>query len=81
MAAYCREINATVDAQRFVDYYTANGWKVGGKAPMRDWKATVRNWHNNDQKRGPHRNGKPDIVERQGPALLNFIAGDQNSDS
>lgn len=40
---YCREIGSTIDAQRFVDYYAANGWKVG-KNPMRDWKAMVRRW-------------------------------------
>ena len=32
-----------VDAQRFVDYYEANGWKVG-RNPMRSWQATARNW-------------------------------------
>lgn len=31
------------DATRFIDHYTANGWKVG-KNPMKDWKATIRNW-------------------------------------
>jgi len=25
------------------DYYESNGWKVG-RNPMKDWKATVRNW-------------------------------------
>ena len=40
---YCRERGNTVDAGRFVDYYTANGWKVG-KNPMKDWKAAVRTW-------------------------------------
>lgn len=40
---YCRERNNNVDAQRFVDYYTSNGWKVG-KNPMKDWKAAVRTW-------------------------------------
>lgn len=40
---YCRDIGSAVDAQRFVDYYTANGWLVG-KNPMRDWKAMVRRW-------------------------------------
>jgi predicted phage replisome organizer len=42
--AYCVERNNNVDAERFVDYYTSNGWKVGGKSPMKDWKAAVRNW-------------------------------------
>lgn len=31
------------DATRFIDFYTANGWKVGKNA-MKDWKATVRTW-------------------------------------
>lgn len=40
---YCFERNNRVDAQRFIDYYTSNGWRVG-KNPMKDWKAAVRNW-------------------------------------
>ena len=44
--AYCQERGNSVDAQRFVDYYGANGWKVG-KNPMKDWKAAVRTWENN----------------------------------
>lgn len=32
-----------VDPERFIDYYTANGWSVG-KNRMKDWKAVVRNW-------------------------------------
>ncbi len=40
---YCFERNNNVDAQRFIDYYTSNGWKVG-KNSMKDWKAAVRNW-------------------------------------
>lgn len=43
LKAYCLERNNGVDAERFLDYYTANGWKVG-KNPMRDWKAAVRTW-------------------------------------
>ena len=41
--AYCKERNKGVDAQKWFDYYTSNGWKVG-KNPMRDWKAAVRTW-------------------------------------
>ena len=41
--AYCEERNNGVDAQRWCDYYEANGWKVG-KNPMKDWKASVRTW-------------------------------------
>lgn len=41
--AYCTERQNNVDAERFVDYYTSNGWRVG-KNPMKDWKAAVRTW-------------------------------------
>lgn len=46
--AYCLERNNNVDAERFIDYYTANGWKVG-KNPMKDWKAAVRTWERSSQ--------------------------------
>lgn len=40
---YCRERGNSIDAERFVDFYTAKGWKVGAQQ-MRDWKAAVRTW-------------------------------------
>lgn len=43
---YCRERNNMVDPNRFINHYTANGWKVG-KNPMKDWKAAVRTWEGN----------------------------------
>lgn len=47
---YCRERGNSVDAQNFVDWYTANGWKVG-KNPMKDWKAAVRTWEHSTVKK------------------------------
>lgn len=41
--AYCLERNNGIDAEQFIDYYTAQGWRVG-KNPMKDWKACVRTW-------------------------------------
>lgn len=41
--AYCTDRNNNVDAERFIDYYTSNGWMVG-KNKMKDWKASVRTW-------------------------------------
>ena len=50
--AYCAERKNNIDAQRFVDYYTSNGWQVG-KNKMKDWRAAVRNWErNNSSKSG-----------------------------
>lgn len=34
----------------FFDHFQSNGWLVGGKAKMRDWKAAVRNWIRNKKK-------------------------------
>lgn len=47
VSAYIRERGSNVDAQRFLDFYTAKGWMVG-KNPMKDWKAAVRTWENRD---------------------------------
>ena len=44
--AYCTERNNNVDAERFIDYYTSNGWMVG-KNKMKDWKSAVRTWERN----------------------------------
>jgi hypothetical protein len=45
--AYCQERGNHVDPQRFVDFYTAKGWRVGNN-PMKDWKAAVRTWEQRD---------------------------------
>lgn len=47
--SYCAERMNNVDAERFVDYYTANGWKVG-KNPMKDWRAAIRTWERTSPK-------------------------------
>ncbi|WP_446425600.1 hypothetical protein [Mailhella sp.] len=48
VAAYCRELESGISPQRFVEYYTAQGWFVG-RAPMRDWRAAVRLWEQRDR--------------------------------
>ena len=40
---YCNERLNHVDANKFIDHYTSNGWLVG-KNKMKDWKAAVRTW-------------------------------------
>ena len=48
--AYCAERKNHIDPSRFIDYYEANGWKVG-KNPMKDWKAAVRTWESKDKEK------------------------------
>ena len=40
---YCLQQGYKIDTERFVDYYTSNGWMVG-RNKMKDWKAAVRTW-------------------------------------
>lgn len=47
---YCSERNNNINAEKFIDYYESNGWKVGRNS-MKDWKATVRNWEKNQQEK------------------------------
>ena len=48
---YCLEHEYPVDPERFIDYYDANGWKVG-RNPMKDWRAAVRVWARNENPAG-----------------------------
>ena len=45
--AYCNERGNHVDPQRFINHYSANGW-MRGKNKIKDWKACVRTWEQND---------------------------------
>jgi hypothetical protein len=38
------------EAERFFNYYSSNGWLIGGKSKMKDWKAAARNWILNTSK-------------------------------
>lgn len=48
---YCIYRKNNINAERFFNYYESNGWKVG-KNPMKDWKAAVRTWENNNNNGG-----------------------------
>ena len=48
--AYCEERSNNVDADKFIDFYSAKGWMIG-KNKMKDWKAAVRNWEHGDNER------------------------------
>ena len=48
---YCKTKGYRIDPGRFVDYYTANGWRMGS-APMQDWKAALRCWNGKEKTDG-----------------------------
>ncbi len=57
VSQYCNERQNGIDPQRFIDYYTSNGWKVG-RNPMKDWKAAIRTWESKETTTKP----KIDVV-------------------
>ena len=36
--------STTQNAEMFQNHFESNGWLVGGKTKMKDWKAAARNW-------------------------------------
>ena len=56
---YFEEVKSTKDeAERFYNYYSSNGWLVGGKARMKNWEAAARNWILNSDKFRPKETSK-----------------------
>jgi hypothetical protein len=43
IVAYCKERGNSINAQKFMDHYDANGW-MRGKNKIKDWQATIRTW-------------------------------------
>lgn len=42
---FFKEKNATeIEAEKFFNHFQSNGWLVGGKSKMKDWKAAASNW-------------------------------------
>ena len=60
--AYCLELGNSVDAERWHNHYSSNGWMVG-KTKMVDWKAAVRTWERNgyDRDRRPAATSDPEL--------------------
>ena len=44
---YCKERKNNVNPNKFFDFYESKGWLVG-KTKMKNWKAAVRTWENNN---------------------------------
>lgn len=45
--AYCLERKNKVDPEKFIDFYTARGWKYNN-TKISDWEACVRTWEKNN---------------------------------
>lgn len=43
ISKYCLERKNGINAQQFIDFYSAKGWMIG-KNKMKDWQACIRTW-------------------------------------
>lgn len=81
--AYCAERGNKIDSGQWYDHYQANGWKIG-RAAMKDWKASVRNWERNGNGRDA-KGHKPSKAEertaRNRQAIVTGIFGDISADA
>lgn len=49
--SFFHENNHTqIEAEKFFNYFESNGWLVGGKTKMKNWKAAAKNWMLNSNK-------------------------------
>jgi len=61
---YGKEIELDkIGCDAFLDHFQSNGWLVGGKSPMKDWKASLRTWKRNSLKFNT--NGKQNGLTKQ----------------
>jgi hypothetical protein len=54
VAGFCRERGNSIDAEAFVAYYAARGWKLASGTKVADWKQCVITWEKRDKKRVEH---------------------------
>ena len=63
--AYCIERGNGIDADLFIDHYTANGWVQGQGKPIKDWKACVRTWEKRKGTTNTHKKNGFNNYEQQ----------------
>jgi hypothetical protein len=70
---YFLEKNFTeIEAQRFFNYFESNGWLVGGRTKMKDWKAAARNWMLNAKKFSKNDNSNSALSVRAESRTINL---------
>lgn len=85
IADYAKELGyPNFDAQYFYDYWESIGWKRG-KTPIKDWKATLRNWLKREnpkkEKKETHCSAFDGVEEyfRKAPEMLDEVFGKAKS--
>ena len=61
-----------LEAKKFFNYFSSNGWLVGGKTPMANWKAAAQNWMINSSNFNAQHHHNTDITPTIRPKNLNI---------
>lgn len=81
LAAYGLEIGYRgFDPDRFFDHYEMVGWVTGkARAPMKNWKAAVRQWRRNEAEwKGQKQETDPAVIDYAGQARGLIAAGGED---
>ena len=66
------QATARIESEKFTDYYSSNGWKVGKNA-MKCWKAAGRNWTKNITKAAGVIHGQSAGYQQPKPSLVDRV--------
>lgn len=55
--------NTYLYAEKFYEYYTANGWKLSNGKPMKNWKSVIKQWLMRDNLYFPVDAGEYEIMK------------------
>ena len=66
VAAHCEAKGYSIDAEAFIAYYTARGWKTNRGAPIKDWRAACTTWSKNEGRFGGGRETDDGWADRYG---------------
>lgn len=72
---YFIELGRPDQANKFLDYYESNGWKVG-RNPMKDWKAAARRWISQSTEFQRSDQNKPDRMIELGQTFSKIVNSD-----
>jgi hypothetical protein len=68
------------EARKFFHYFCSNGWKVGGKAPMRNWQSAAHTWMYNASKLTPYAGPANPHSPKPSPGRLHTVTGKDYSE-
>ena len=75
---FVEQNSSEIEAEKFYNYFQSNGWKVGGKAPMKDWQAAASNWILNIPQFKPQ--PQMGVQKQPTPGILNVTTGKNYSE-